>query len=554
MERREHVHPFLRDTLLEIKQTGKHFYPHGTPGTKEAVHTHTLLYGTKGKGEVIIDGSSAKFARKSLLLLPPQTSLQVVPSSLQGLEMYALSFELYRLAAAEDHRRVYELDLSFPLRGLVEKTGSRTQYLLRQLANEVLSSKGSRSRYLLDPLYELLELLLEENPDEESPALPVLEAPERWLPLTVQYMQEHFDRDISVEKLGELAGMHPAYFSHLFKQKMGKTPHEFLTHLRMNKAKEMLLVSDRKIKEVARAVGYIDEFYFSRRFKTASGYAPTTYSKQPHVKTISLSFPYTEHLLTLGVIPCAAQTHEYLPAAVKSLMLPFHATDPWEISRQTFLKIAPDLIICKDNVSRMARENLSDIAPIVTVPWASLDVLEHLHRIAGIVNRQQAAQVWIDQYEKKAEQARRLVTQRIGANRSAAICVLRETGWRLYGMRNIGHVFYRSLQMSPPERLSAEMQRRSDGTMPTWVAISIDELGQFEADYLFMVVPSREEAKRQWELLQKNEEWLRHPAVAQGRCRFLEWDQWKVYAPYSLERQLDMAVDLLTSPASSVSL
>lgn len=519
MARRKQVHHFLRDTIVEIKQSGKYSYSLASPCTEETVHTFTLLYCTKGKGELIVDGSSSKFARKSLLLLAPQMSFQINHSSQHEQEMYALSFDLYRLAVSEDHRRIYEREQSFPLRGVIEKTGTRVQYLIRQFANDTPSSKGSHSLYQLDELYELLELLLEENPDEECPAVPVSDAPEQWLPLTVQYMQEHFDRDITVEKLGELAGMHPAYFSHLFKQKMNKTPYEFLTHLRMNKAKEMLLVSDKKIKEVARDVGYIDEFYFSRRFKTSSGYAPTTYSKQPHLKTISLSLPYTEHLMTLGVVPCAAQTHKYFPAAVKSLMLPYHATDPWEISRQTFLKMDPDLILCKDNVSQKARENLGDIAPIVTIPWTTMDVFGHLQMIAGIVNKQEAAQAWIDQYERKAEQARQIVTDRIGDKRSVAICCLRETGWRLYGSRNIGHVFYRSLQMSPPERVTAEMQKHNNGKMLTWVAISIDEIDQYESDYLFMVVPSREEAQKQWELLQKNEAWLRHPAVIANLCR-----------------------------------
>lgn len=554
MAQQQQIHPFLQNTIVEIKESGKRTYSPECPRCDDIVQSHTLLYCTKGKGEVVIDGSSSKFARKSLLLLPPQISFEITHSSSHGIEMHALSFDLYRLSVSEDHRRVYERELSFPLHGVIEKTGPRVQYLLRQFSGQSAPSKRSQSLYQLDQLYELLELILLENPDEDLPAAPLSDAPEQWLPLTVQYMQEHFDRDITVEKLGELAGMHPAYYSHLFKQKMNKTPYEFLTNLRMNKAKEMLLVSDKKIKEVAREVGYIDEFYFSRRFKTSSGYAPTTYSKQPHAKMISLSFPYTEHLLTLGVVPCAAQTHKYFPAAVKGLMLPFHASDPWEISRQAFLKLAPDLILCKDNVSVKARENLGDIAPIVTIPWTTLDVFGHLQMIAGIVNKQEAAQEWIDQYEKKAAKAHQLVADHIGDKRTVAICVLRETGWRMYGARNIGHVFYRSLQMLPPARMQAEMQKHINGKMLTWVAITIDELDQYESDYLFMVVPSREEAKKQWEHLQSNAAWQRHPAVIANRYCFLEWDQWKVYAPYSLERQLDMAVDLLTSPTNHVSL
>lgn len=129
--------------------------------------------------------------------------------------------------------------------------------------------------------------------------------PEQWLRSTLQYMRENYMHEIKLEKLAELADMHPSYYSQLFKSRMQKNPIEYITHLRMNRAKELLLTSDLRIRDVAREVGYRDEFYFSRRFRNHAGYAPTSYSKQVHRNIVSLSYPYTDHLMTLGITPCA---------------------------------------------------------------------------------------------------------------------------------------------------------------------------------------------------------------------------------------------------------
>jgi len=58
---------------------------------------------------------------------------------------------------------------------------------------------------------------------------------------------------------------------------------EFFNKLKVDKAKEMLIEGDKKVKEVAHALGYTDEFYFSRLFKRVEGVSPSEYySKNIH--------------------------------------------------------------------------------------------------------------------------------------------------------------------------------------------------------------------------------------------------------------------------------
>ncbi len=63
----------------------------------------------------------------------------------------------------------------------------------------------------------------------------------------------------------------------LFKQYTGMTPLEYLTHMRMNYAANLLYNKSLTIKEIARMVGFIDPYYFSKAFKKMMGKSPTEY-------------------------------------------------------------------------------------------------------------------------------------------------------------------------------------------------------------------------------------------------------------------------------------
>ena len=78
----------------------------------------------------------------------------------------------------------------------------------------------------------------------------------------------------------EFTGLSHPYLSRLFKEEMGKTFMEYVTELRIDKARELLGNPDVKVYEVAGAVGYMEYAYFVRVFKRVVGYSPSDYRKQ----------------------------------------------------------------------------------------------------------------------------------------------------------------------------------------------------------------------------------------------------------------------------------
>jgi two-component system, response regulator YesN len=74
--------------------------------------------------------------------------------------------------------------------------------------------------------------------------------------------------------------MSACYFSVIFKKETGITYINYLTNIRVEKAKDLLLNSDLKVYEVAYEVGYDNPTYFSTLFKKLTGISPFDYKKQ----------------------------------------------------------------------------------------------------------------------------------------------------------------------------------------------------------------------------------------------------------------------------------
>lgn len=93
-----------------------------------------------------------------------------------------------------------------------------------------------------------------------------------------QYIMDNYqDPDLSVEQICRYLHMSPAYFSTMFKKATGQTYIAYLTEIRLNKAVELLNMTDDKTYVIASKVGYQEQNYFSYVFKKRFGVSPTKF-------------------------------------------------------------------------------------------------------------------------------------------------------------------------------------------------------------------------------------------------------------------------------------
>lgn len=90
------------------------------------------------------------------------------------------------------------------------------------------------------------------------------------------------DHDVDLAALARTLGLAYPAFSSLFHQYTGLTPHQYWLNLKINRAKTML-TSGKSVKETAFALGFDNEFYFSRLFKKKTGTPPSRWGSQAHV-------------------------------------------------------------------------------------------------------------------------------------------------------------------------------------------------------------------------------------------------------------------------------
>ena len=91
------------------------------------------------------------------------------------------------------------------------------------------------------------------------------------------YIDAHFDKDISLDDVSKVVNISPYYFSKIFKEESGLNFIEYLTNIRIEKAKNLLENSNLSVKEICISCGYSDPNYFSRSFKKNVGITPTEY-------------------------------------------------------------------------------------------------------------------------------------------------------------------------------------------------------------------------------------------------------------------------------------
>lgn len=173
-------------------------------------------------------------------------------------------------------RQYVIMDMFFAARALLEELGYGADIFMERCGNfqkigTVFNTEESGKEYLRNVLETAFELR-DTVSDKKYHFL---------LEDAKSYIQKCYDdENISLNSVAAEVSMSPNYFSSIFRQETGQTFVEYLTHVRMEKAKELLRTSSMKTAEVAFAVGYKDPHYFSYLFKKTQYCTPKEFRNQ----------------------------------------------------------------------------------------------------------------------------------------------------------------------------------------------------------------------------------------------------------------------------------
>ena len=171
-------------------------------------------------------------------------------------------------------RNYVTLNVHFSVMSFLKEIGCDTRTLEQEDTEDVLSESSKSLENAIAYAEKIISqaiALRDQNSGNKNRSI---------LKTAVDFIDSHYmEEDMSLNKAANAANVSANHFSALFSQNMGQTFIEYLTNLRMNKAKEYLRCTSMRSSEIAGEIGYKDAHYFSYLFKKTQGMTPSDYRK-----------------------------------------------------------------------------------------------------------------------------------------------------------------------------------------------------------------------------------------------------------------------------------
>ena len=223
-----------------------------------------IIYVTDGVFHAQIDNTVFHLEKGSVILYPPKFKYRY----------WGEKSSKYLCAHfTGSHVEKILTDLGFPLEPYVLKAEYSPK--IKDLFNKMDEQSITNAPFLQYSLSCLLEQILLTIAVER-----VKSEGYRTLKESIKYIHTHYMEKIEIPSLAKMEGLSNSRFITLFSNETGKAPSEYILMLRLSKACELLMATDMQISSIGSAVGYKDQYFFSKIFKKHMGISPLEYRKK----------------------------------------------------------------------------------------------------------------------------------------------------------------------------------------------------------------------------------------------------------------------------------
>lgn len=227
-----------------------------------------LIFITEGRGFFAEEGKNIEVPENTVVLYPPHVRQEYRffaedASSFRWVHYSGTLADEISRRLCRDSGRLCTIDISNP--------NLLTHIFTRMNEHTALGEQLSEV-YLAGCLCELLGACETELKYAMHPADADMEA-------VCTYLKLNYAKSAPLDELARVAGLSKYHFIRRFSAFTGKTPIEYLTEIRIERAKELLSGDELSVRECAELLGYSDQFYFCRVFKKHVGISPAQYRR-----------------------------------------------------------------------------------------------------------------------------------------------------------------------------------------------------------------------------------------------------------------------------------
>ncbi|MBU8710947.1 AraC family transcriptional regulator [Brevibacillus parabrevis] len=247
---------------------------------------------------------------------------------------------------------------------------------------------------------------------------------------------------------------------------------------------------------------------------------------------------YLGTLITLGVTPIGApglhRQNPYITEALKNV------EDIGDVngSLEKVIDLQPDLIVTESSDDQGRYDQLSKIAPTISIPYGQLkNIQEELTFFGKLLGKEQEAKDWLADYEKRIAAAKERVRKVIPEGKSFSIIELTDKQMFVYGdnFGRGGQAVYQALGLKPPAAIAKTLQEKQ------WLELSSELLSQYAGDYIILTSNSHT-----LEDLKKDPLWSSLDAVKNNHVYVWKEERSWYYDPIAVLSQTEEIADWLT--------
>lgn len=362
-----------------------------------------------------------------------------------------------------------------------------------------------------------------------------------------EFMAQHYHEPLSLGQLAGMAGLKPKYFGELFKKTYGQSTMDYLTDLRISRAKQYLQESDYLLREIAQKVGYSDEFYFSRKFKKEIGVPPSAFVKEQKRRIAAGSAAVMGQLLALNIMPVAApldskwtffyynQYYNHIETHLRVDLL------DQEAELDKLIRSRPDVVIGHEALPSTWKESLPKNALTLFIPEEQNRWEIQLREIAGFLGREQHYADWMQKYQRKAEMVKRELAASVGGDTFLVLRLSRSELY-LYSNKGIRDMLFGELGLNP-----AYVHNEMVYNEP----VTLEELSVMNPQRLLLIICPDAATRMHWLSLQHSPGWKALEAVVNNEVHQLPSDPWFEYSAVAIDRMLEEVLLMFTGKCTS---
>ncbi|MGN9160427.1 ABC transporter substrate-binding protein [Clostridium sulfidigenes] len=223
----------------------------------------------------------------------------------------------------------------------------------------------------------------------------------------------------------------------------------------------------------------------------------------------------------------------YLEETLKgATILGYSMQDTMDV--EAIMNLDPDLIVIS-TVQEKMYDQLSEIAPTVMIKLEALDWKEDVKSLAKVFNKEEAANAWLENYDKKSKEVGDKIKKSYGEDTTYLSFLASGGQFYVFDGAGFGNVLYEDLGLAKPEG----MPEQNDISLPV---VTYEGLASIKSDYIF-VIATDEDLK----VLEENEVWNNLPQVKEGKVVKLDSSPYFVQGYSSIGRQvlLDEIMEML---------